>query len=40
VTGAIVAGYAQQEDLPGARYDCVQCHTPRAENLAAASSAP
>lgn len=34
-TLSYVAGYEQNEDVLGARYNCVQCHTPRAENLAA-----
>lgn len=34
-----VTGYAQDEDLPGARYNCVQCHTPVAENVTALNPA-
>lgn len=29
-----VAGYTAGEELTGARYNCVQCHTPQAENVA------
>ena len=34
----VVGGYGKSENLAGAMYDCVLCHTPQATNVATPKS--